>query len=158
MKEISANGLNLIKLFEGFRTEAYDDGGGIQTIGYGTIRYPDGTKVKAGDTCTAQEAETYLKHDVSGATAAVNNLAGHLPLTQNQFDSLVSFQYNTGGLPGSTLLKKILVNPADETVFKYDEESPVDSCEFLRWVRDNKKVVSGLINRRKEEADLYAEV
>ncbi len=157
MKEISNAGIDLIKQFEGFRTNAYDDGAGVQTIGFGTIKYPNGIRVKAGDTCTEEEAETYLRNDVKSAVATVNKLVKDVPLTQNQFDSLVSFQYNTGALGKSTLLKKLLVNPADETIYKYDNDNPVDSCEFLRWVKGGGKVMNGLVTRRKKEADLYNE-
>jgi lysozyme len=153
---ISATGIDLIKFYEGFEKEAYPDSGGIWTIGYGTIRYPNGNKVKVGEICTQEDAETYLRHDTLKATNAVINLIGDVKLMQNQFDALVSFQYNTGGLPGSTLLKKLLIDPDDETIYKYDESALVDSCEFLRWCRVKGKIIQGLINRRIKEADLYA--
>ncbi len=46
---ISQNCLDLIKKWEGFRANAYLDPVGIPTIGYGTIRYPNGQKVQMGD-------------------------------------------------------------------------------------------------------------
>lgn len=42
----STNGINLIKSFEGLRLKAYDDGVGVWTIGFGTIKYPNGVRVK----------------------------------------------------------------------------------------------------------------
>ena len=68
-------------------------------------------------------------------------------ITQNQFNALVSFAYNvgTGAFATSTLLKKVNVNPNDATI----------TNEFLKWVRANKKVIQGLVNRRNKEALIY---
>ena len=62
--QISSKGLQLIKISEGLKLKAYLCPANVPTIGYGTIRYPNGEKVKLGDTCTPEQAETYLKHDV----------------------------------------------------------------------------------------------
>ena len=62
--DISENGFKLIRESEGFKDKAYLDTGGVWTIGYGTIRYPNGNPVKKGDTCTKEQAEEYLKNDV----------------------------------------------------------------------------------------------
>ncbi|OCY91085.1 lysozyme, partial [Acinetobacter pittii] len=107
-KTTSNAGLNLIKGFEGKRLNAYDDGVGVWTIGFGTIKYPNGVRVKKGDTCTEQQAETYLKNDLTKFEVAINKLV-KVPLTQNQFDALASFTYNLGetNLANSTLLKKL---------------------------------------------------
>ena len=160
---ISDKGLNLIKMFEGFRNEAYLDGGGIPTIGYGTILYPDGKKVKLGDICTEGEATSWLDHDVQAAVKKVNELHFAIPLNQNQFDAIVSFHYNTGALynpDACTLYKKASLNPNDRTIFKYNKENPLDTCEFTRWCRDSvnghKMVINGLLKRRMKEADLYS--
>lgn len=153
----SERAYNFIKQFEGFETKAYKDGGGVWTLGWGTTRFPNGYKVQEGDVCTPEEAQLYLEHDVKRSVIKLNSLLWNKPLTQNQFDALLSFEYNTGHLAGSTLYKKASVNPNDETIYKYDIKNPVDSCEFLRWVRDNGKIVKGLINRRMQEADLYAQ-
>lgn len=59
-KTTSSVGLNLIKEFEGKRLWAYDDGVGVWTIGFGTIKYPNGVRVKKGDVCTEKQAEDYL--------------------------------------------------------------------------------------------------
>ena len=69
------------------------------------------------------------------------------PLTQNQFDALVSFVYNLGGgaFNGSTLRKKVIANPDDPSIRN----------EFMKWVNAGGKRVQGLVNRRAAEADLY---
>lgn len=154
--QISTSGLDLIKFFEGYANKAYEDTGGVMTIGWGTTRYPDGTRVKEGDTCTIEEAQRYLLHDVQDSVNVINKAHWDVPLRQNQFDALVSFQYNTGHLIGSTLYKKASVRPDDPTICEYDRERPLDSCEFTRWVRDNGRIIKGLIARRMREADLYS--
>ncbi len=58
--QISQKGLDLIKKFEGLYLTAYLDPAKIVTIGYGTIRYPNGQKVQWGDEITEQQAEAYL--------------------------------------------------------------------------------------------------
>lgn len=154
---ISDRGLSLIKSFEGFRTEAYLDSVQVPTIGYGTIRYPDGTSVKMGDECTAEQAEDFLRHDAKRFVDGLNKRIGGVCLTQQQFDSLVSFCYNLGlaSFDSSTLYKKLKVNPNDETIYKYNPAQPEMSCEFTKWVRAGGKVLQGLVRRRMIEADFY---
>lgn len=154
---ISAKGLDLIKQFEGFRARAYKDSVGIWTIGYGTIKYLDGTEVKENDVCSELEAQLWLSDYVAGSVVGLNKIAFKTPLNQNQFDALCSFVYNLGfgALSTSTLLKKAKVNPNDETIYNYDENNPVDSCEFTKWCRAGGKIVKGLLIRRIKEADLY---
>ena len=138
----SKKAIDLIKSFEGKFLKAYRDPIGIWTIGYGTIKYPNGQWVKGGDVITEQQATDYLMHEViqkaKGITAIVN---------QNQFDALVSFAYNlgNGALNNSTLLKKVKANPCDPTIRN----------EFMRWVNAGGKKLTGLVSRRQAEADLY---
>ncbi|MDF2791458.1 MAG: lysozyme, partial [Neobacillus sp.] len=63
--KISNVGINLISSFEDTRLKAYDDGVGVWTIGIGTTVYPNGVKVKKGDTCTLDQAKSYFKHDLA---------------------------------------------------------------------------------------------
>lgn len=155
----SKNCIDLIKKFEGLRLEAYQCSAKVWTIGYGSTMYPDGRKVKKGDTCTLQEAEQYLSEDVRKRSA---NVLALLPATiqQHQFDALVSFAYNLGigALRGSTLLKKVKVNPSDPTIANFvviDGAPVVGSCEFMKWVKGGGVVLKGLVLRRAAEALLY---
>lgn len=145
MMNPSTNCYNLIKSFEGLFLKAYADPIGIWTIGYGTIVYPNGVKVKKGDVITQAQADEYLKHEIDQKSQGVNSLIQGL--NQNQFDSLVSFAYNLGlgSLKKSTLLKKAKVNPSDPTI----------KAEFMKWTKAGGKVLKGLIRRRQEEANLY---
>ena len=147
--KISKKGIELIKSFEGTKLKSYEDSTGLPTIGIGTTRYPNGNSVKIGDTCTLEQAETYLKHDLERFEDSVNRLVG-LKIHQFMYDSLVSFAYNlgAGALQSSTLLKKVNLG-------KFKEASE----EFLKWDRAKVKGVStkiaGLTRRRQAEKDLF---
>ena len=146
-----ANGIYLIKGFEGFSATPYPDpagtGGRPYTIGYGTTVYPDGRRVELTDKPIDESiALVYLSHDLKAFESGVDALTRD-DLTQNQFGALVSFAYNCGlqNLKVSTLLKKVNANPNDPTI----------ALEFQKWCRANGKVMAGLTRRRKAEADLY---
>jgi lysozyme len=136
-------GVALIKKWEGLRTKAYKDGGGVLTIGYGHTSAAGGLKVTPNLVISAQQAEDLLKEDLGKFEARVSSLV-KVPLNQNQFDTLVSFDFNTGALHSSTLLKKLNAG----------NYSAVPS-ELGKWVHDNGKVVTGLVNRRSDEARLW---
>jgi lysozyme len=146
---ITKNCIDLIKKYEGFEAKAYPDPGtGAEpiTIGYGSTRYANGDKVKLGDVVTLQEAERLLIIDLERRYKAIQ---AWLPdkINQNQVDAVLSFVYNCGigAFEKSTMRKKIYRNPFDQTIRN----------EFMRWVRAGGKVMKGLVNRRKAEADLY---
>lgn len=141
----SNSGINLIKGFEGKRLNAYDDGVGVWTIGFGTIKYPNGVRVKKGDSCTEEQAEAYLKNDLVKFENAINRLV-KVPLNRNQFDALASFTYNLGetNLSTSTLLKKLNAK---------DYKGAAD--QFERWNKAGGKVMTGLTRRRKAEKELF---
>lgn len=140
--EISKQGIDLIKKYEGFKPYAYLCPANILTIGYGHTR-----GVRIGQTCTEAEAEQFLKEDLEIAEAEVNIVANEVELTQGQYDSLVSFTFNlgAGNFKTSTLRKKVLNNPADPTILG----------EFGKWVYIKGKVSQGLQKRRLEESKLY---
>jgi lysozyme len=134
-------------MFEGKRLKAYQDSVGIWTIGYGTTFYPDGQKVKQGDSITEERADFLLKWQVLSKAVVVDSL---VKVNQHQFDALVSFAYNvgTGALKKSTLLKKVLVNPNDPSI----------ADEFRKWCRAGGVVLKGLQARREAEQALYFKV
>lgn len=138
---ISENGLTLIKNFEGCRLKAYKCPAGVWTIGYGHT----GKDVKEYTIITQEQAEHYLHNDVIIHSANVSRLVKR-PLTQNQFDALVSFEYNVGygNFASSTMLKLINQN-----------KFPEASQQFDRWVFANKKKLEGLVKRRQAEKELF---
>ena len=150
-KSISDQGLNLIKKFEGLPNV---DGDGmvvpyrcpanVLTIGYGHTK-----GVKKNMRITKQEAEDLLRQDMKIYEAEVKRLVD-VPLTQFQFDALVSFVYNLGAanFGSSTLLKKL--NAGDYAAVP---------AQFMRWnkARVNGKLqpLTGLTRRRSAEAALF---
>ena len=142
---VSPFGVDLICSFEGKRLTAYDDGVGGWTIGFGTTAYPNGIKVKNGDTCTEEQAKSYMGHDLKKFEAAVNKAVTE-QLTQNQFDALVSLAYNigAGAFSQSTLVKKLNAN---------DIRGAAD--QFDVWVNAGGKRMQGLVNRRSKEKQLF---
>jgi lysozyme len=147
---ISQKAIDMVAAFEGLRLEAYRDPVGIPTIGYGTIRYPDGTPVRLGDEISRAEAEAYLMHELEEAAEGVSALTDGIALNQNQFDALVSFTYNVGpgAFGGSTLLKKLK-----------EGDFAAAAAEFDRWnkgrVNGEKVVLRGLSIRRAAERALF---
>lgn len=138
-------GIDLISGYEKTLLEAYDDGVGVWTIGTGTTVYPNGKKVKKGDTCTLAQAKTYFAHDLKRFESSVNNLV-KVPLSQNQFDALVSLVYNIGetAFADSTLLKKLNAK---------DYQGAAD--QFPLWNKGGGKVLKGLVRRRGDERALF---
>lgn len=139
----SNNGINLIKKFEGLRLKTYRCASGILTIGYGHT----GSDVEPLMSISEAEAEKLLMADLKTAETTISRFVKQ-PLTQNQFDALVSFIFNVGAnsFGNSTLLKRINANPYN----------PAIEHEFKRWVfSKQKKKLPGLITRREKEAELY---
>lgn len=132
---------DLIKRFEGFSPTAYLDSAGLSTIGYGHL-------IKAGEYFTSideNEAAALLAKDTDTAVNAVKKLVS-VPLTQNQYNALVSFVYNigTGAFKDSTLLKKL--NAGDYLGA---------AAEFMRWKYAGGQIVQGLVNRREQEKEVF---
>ena len=146
---LNKEGKDLIKSFEGCKLKAYKCPAGLNTIGFGSTFYPDGTKVKEGDVITKERADELFDAIADDFVKKVKPLIKK-ELSDNSFSALVSFAYNAGvgNLKSSTLLKKVNANPNDETI----------RGEFMKWVRANDRVLLGLEKRRKAEADLYFKV
>jgi lysozyme len=134
-------GLALIKRFEGFCATVYRCPAGIPTIGYGHV-------IKRGETfkpLSEFEATELLRADAGIAERAVQRLIT-VPLTQNQFDAVVSFTFNLGegALERSSLRQLINVG----------QFAKVPS-ELNRWVFAKGKKLPGLVLRRLAEGALF---
>lgn len=138
--QISKAGLDLIKQFEGLYLKAYRCPAGVPTIGYGHT-----AGVAMGQTITQQQADDYLRRDVRQFERAVARLVT-VPLTQGQFDALVSFAFNLGegALAQSTLLR--LLNAGDYAGA---------AAQFERWNKAGGRVLPGLVRRRAAERALF---
>ena len=138
--QISEEGKQLIKKFEGCRLEAYKCSAGVWTIGYGRT-----TNVKEGDTCTQEEAEKWLDEELVVYGAYVND-AVLITLEQNEFDALIAWTYNLGStnLNNSTMLRVLNENQKEDVPH-----------QMRRWNKANGKVLEGLVRRREAEALLF---
>lgn len=147
----SPNFYKLLVLFEGLKLKAYLDSASIPTIGIGTIKYPDGTKVKMGDVCTEEEAYDWAKIEAEQKAKTLSGLLINTPVSQPQFDSLLSLMYNigAGAFAASTLLKRVKKQDTPERIRE----------AFMLWNKAKVKgvltVINGLSARRKKEADLF---
>jgi GH24 family phage-related lysozyme (muramidase) len=101
MRHISRQGLDLICRFEGFSPIIYMCPAGYPTIGYGHL-ITEANKEQFLDGVDEDEALDLLRQDVAVAERAVLRLIS-VPLTQGQFDALVSFTFNLGAWCASTL-------------------------------------------------------
>lgn len=141
----SADGLSVIKEFEGLRLSAYRCPAGIMTIGYGHTSAAGSPTVTSGLVISRDDAERILRADLGQYENAVNKYV-EANLTQNQFDALVCFTYNigVGALAKSTLVKKINAGKLDEA-----------PAEFMKWTRGGGRELPGLIRRRRAEVKLW---
>lgn len=139
-RQVTEQGLDLIKHFEGLSLKPYKDIAGYWTIGYGHLM-----KEYQAILLTEAEAEELLRSDLGKAERAVLRLT-KVDLTDYQFDALVSFVFNlgAGAYQRSTLRAKL--NRGD-----YTGAAP----EFLKWIRAGGKVSKGLLRRRKAESQIF---
>jgi lysozyme len=140
----SAIAVALIAGFEGYSGKAYDDGVGVQTVGFGTTRMADGTPVKPGDTITPQRAVVMLATEADHIAKELAACIGDVPLYKHEWDAFVSWAYNVGAAAAckSTLVKKLKATPPD-----YE-----GACrELLKWTRAGGRELPGLVKRRQAE-------
>lgn len=158
--EISQNGINLIKKYEGCRLDAYLCPSNVWTIGYGHT----GSDVCKGRKITQAEADKLLKNDLLVHSNNVNKLV-KVKLNQNQFDALVSLEFNIGygNFCSSTILKLINQGKFKEAGNRFLFENPNAKTPEEKYkgcfVFDNrKKVLNGLVKRRADEKTLFFKV
>ena len=141
----SPNGRALIRQFEGEKLTAYICPAGVLTVGVGHT----GADVTRGMKITQAQSDALLVSDLAKFEAAVLRLV-KVPLTQNQFDALVSFAFNlgAGALGSSTLLKRLNAG-------RYTDAA----AQFSKWdkarVRGQLVALPGLTKRRAAEAVLF---
>ncbi len=144
-RTVGSNGIALLHKWEGLKLEAYPDPGSVDgnpwTIGYGST----GPGIKKGTVWTKAQADARFAADLASFAAAVSKFIGDSPTTQDQFDALVSFHYNTGKIASSTLGR----------LHKAGDHAGA-AAEFARWIYNDGKPMAGLKNRRADEARLYA--
>ncbi len=136
----SKYGIDLIKHFEGCELKAYQCAAGVWTIGYGHTK-----GVQPGDQWSESHANHMLEVELEEYENYVST-AVTVPLSQNQFDALVSWVYNlgNGNLTSSTMLK--VLNSGDYAGVP---------AQIKRWNKAGGKVLEGLTRRRQAEADMF---
>lgn len=146
---VSKQCVNFVKGFEGFYSKPYYDCVGVKTLGYGMT----GSEIAGIDYVTEEQASQMLENLLNNkyAQPIKDDLDSRgVKLTQNQFDALVSMAYNigTGGLLGSTLYRNICNGVRDVDTI---------TADFEMWDKGGGKVISGLLRRRKAEAQMFFE-
>ena len=130
--------------YEGYRERSYDDGVGVQTVGFGTTQHPDGRPVQKGDRLDPVRAVVALQRDADRHAKELAACIGDVPLTRGEWDAYVSWAYNVGTAAAcrSTLVKKLRQNPPDYA----------GACaELLKWTKAGGRELTGLVNRRQAE-------
>jgi lysozyme len=142
--KVDAAGRAFLTKQEGEVLKSYRDSGGKWTIGVGHLM----STGAAGVTITHQQSQDLLTKDLARFEAAVAKLV-RVPLTQNQFNALVSFAFNLGegALKKSNLLS--LINSGRKA------EAAAVSQAFKIWRNVNGKPDAGIEARRLREAALF---
>lgn len=140
--------VDLIKVFEGLRLEAYLDAADppVWTIGYGTTAAAGvGVVPKAGMYITQAEAEMYLRRGVEKFAAQIAPMITR-PINENEFGAFVSLAYNIG--PGAFRSSSAL-----RRFNEGDRAAAADA--ILLWNKAGGRVLNGLVRRRAAERDLF---
>ena len=142
---------DLIKSFEAWKPTAYLCPAGIPTIGWGHCQGVTKQDVKNKRTITKAIGQKYFDEDVARAEDAVLRFV-KAPLTQGQFDCLVSFVFNVGeGKFASSTIVKLLNKKNYEAI----------PAQLMRWVNalnpktGKREPLAGLVRRRRAELALW---
>jgi GH24 family phage-related lysozyme (muramidase) len=143
---VSRTGLDLIKSFEGFREHSVRLPDGRWIVGYGHVK-----TAREGITITEPDAEQLLRFDLKQIEEAIYSLV-HAPLSQNQYDALVSLIFNIspGQFKESEILRRL--NGGDYL-------GAASGFDAWRRARINGRyiVVDALVRRRAMERALFLE-
>jgi lysozyme len=155
--KVSQKCIEQIKKDEGVRNKPYQCPALLWTVGVGHVIDPNHAKVPMADRkalpipagwdriLTSIEIDDILRTDLNRFEAGVLRLI-KVPLTQGQFDALVSFSFNVGlgNLQNSTLRMK---------VNRGEYEAAAE--QFLVWTKAGGKVLPGLVKRRTHEKEMF---
>lgn len=138
---VSATGIGMIQQHEGMSYGVYLDPVGLPTVCWGHMD----RRLKVGTRYSKSECTRFLKEDLGVAEAAVSTYVT-VPLTQGQFDSLVSLVFNIGvaNFRKSTLLRKL-----------NDGDYNGAALEFPKWVYSKGQKLPGLVTRRNDEMERF---
>jgi len=141
-------GLLEIASSEALSNTKYLDSVNVHTIGIGMTRteIPNITKLDWDKSLSIQECVDMFKRSLTKYENAVNR-AVNVPISQHQFDALVSITYNigNGGMAKSSFIRSINSGASKAVIAK----------DMMKWVRAGSSVLKGLVNRRTKEVALY---
>jgi lysozyme len=154
---VSPKAIKMIMHHEGVRQKAYRCPAKLWTIGVGHVLYPEQGKLKLEDRMSVplrpeddrvfsmEEVDGILRSDLSRFERGVAQYCP-VPLTQGNFDALVSFAFNVGlgTLQRSTLRQKLL---------RGDKAGAAE--ELLKYCMAGGKILKGLQNRRIDERAVF---
>ena len=141
-RQIDALGLKILKNAEGCRLVAYQDSGGVWTIGWGAT----GPDIHAGLVWTQAQADARLQADLQRFEDAVTRADGLVATTDNQFSAMCDLIYNIG--IGNFLTSSVLR-------FHRSGDHHDAAAAFGAWDKAKGRVLPGLRRRRAAEAALY---
>jgi lysozyme len=138
---------DLCKIFEGFRSRPYLCPANVWTIGYGTTRYENGTRVKPTDPAIGKgTALLLLQTELVRCETAVIRYCPILEDDVRKRAAIIDFVYNLGAgrLQASTLRRKINNQDWEGT-----------KKELTKWVNGGGRKLPGLVKRRAAEIKLF---
>jgi lysozyme len=155
--KVSQKCIDNIKKDEGVRQRPYQCPALLWTVGVGHVIDPQHAKVPLAQrkalpipagwdrTLSMEEVDEILRKDLARFEQGVSRLIT-APLTQGQFDALVSFSFNVGlgNLQNSTLRMKV-----------NRQEYEAAAQQFLVWTKAGGKVLPGLVKRRTHEKEMF---
>ncbi len=123
----------------------WDSLGRVWEIGFGHTSAAGLPRVQPHSKITAEEADAILASDLAAVEADVNHHV-KVEINQNQFDALVSFDFNTDGLSRSNVLRAVNNKQFDAVAH-----------DLKAWSHAGGQFVQGLYNRRLAEGRLFNE-
>lgn len=150
---ITAEGLRLIKEFEGFSPTPYRCPAGSWTIGFG---HASGVNEHSSP-ITAAEAEELLRRDLAVVEGQMQRYV-RVPLNNNQWGALASFAFNVGmGKAGYKSGWVWLRNGKNSTLLSLlnDGQYAAAAQQFGKWTYARGKTLPGLVRRREAERQLF---
>jgi lysozyme len=143
---VSPKGRDFIKSFEREILKVYDDGYGFLTVGIGHLVKPE-DGLKLGDVISKAQSAAFFAKDLAEHAKPVDDLV-KVPLTQGQYDALVSLVFNIGGsnFKKSSVLRELNAGNYEKARDQFDD-----------WVNSNGQKSRGLIRRRNEEQTMFDE-
>jgi lysozyme len=139
------DGIDLIKESEGCRLQSYKCPAGVWTIGWGTTKYEDGSKVSKNDEITQDKADGLLYSEISRIRQSEKFKA--MVLTDLSETAVCSLIYNVGegSFYKSSLYKAICNRDYLNIMHNWD------------WIKAGGNVLLGLAKRRASELAIFME-